>query len=105
MVYAAALAVSKKRLLIGWVAPPRLMLVLPLPGLSKIAVEPLPGTPLSQFPAVVQLLSGAASPVHVSPRLSVKAASPKTIAKANKRHRANGIMVISPSGQEAFVEL
>jgi hypothetical protein len=41
------------------------MLVLPLPALLKIAVVPLPGTPESQFPAVVQLLSGAAKPVHV----------------------------------------
>ena len=49
----------------GWEVVPRLMLVFALPLPLNSAVSVLTGTPVFQFPTVVQLLSGAASPVQV----------------------------------------
>src|SRR4051812_16490844 len=41
-VYAAGLP-ENRMVVIGWVAPPRVMAVLPLPGPSNVAVPPVPG--------------------------------------------------------------
>src|SRR6185312_11043180 len=58
------MAPSKRIVLIGCVAAFRLMLVFVLPLPLNRAVSPLTGTAPFQLPAVVHLLSGAASPVH-----------------------------------------
>src|SRR5262249_14310249 len=73
----AALAVSNRIVLIGWEAPPKLMLVLLLPRPLNVAVLPPTGTVVSQLPIVVQLLSGEARPVHVwAPADGVKRSIP-----------------------------
>jgi hypothetical protein len=92
MVYAAALGESKKSVLIDGVVPPRLILVLPLPGPLNMAVAPLPGTPASQLPGVAQLLSGAARPVHVLWLKAGPAKSTDNSAAAGKRRGRSDII-------------